>query len=172
MSELVKNFKEWVEAEKVTAYEQRQDHSAFSPDYEYWTGVIDHLDLAKRTLVRMERDLDQTTPIRNATINLWRSTSDFFMRFLNRYPPIMDQLRVLHEEELEVTQAALTQPENLPAEVADLIVTAMGLMMSLGFTIDDLNDAMLKVAAKNDSKTHETHEINSAGKIARIVKAE
>lgn len=106
----------------------------------------------------------------NATSNLWQSTSAFFLRFLNRYPPIMDQLRVMNEEHLEVIQAALTQPENLPSEVADLFVTCMGLMMSLGFTVDDLNDAMLKVAQKNDSKTHETHGIDSAGKIARLKK--
>jgi len=105
----------------------------------------------------------------NATSDLWNSTSAFFIRFLNRYPPIMDQLRVMNEEHLEVVQAALTQPDNLPSEVADLFVTAMGLMMSLGYTLDDLNDAMLKIAAKNDVKSHDSHEVNSAGKIARRI---
>jgi len=41
------------------------------------------------------------------------------------------------------------------------------LMMSLGYTLDDLNDAMLRIAAKNDAKQLGEYEVNSAGKIAR-----
>lgn len=140
---------------------------------------IDGLNLQiKTTRQQLEEcqsyNLELVNAIRNMEIPvevLWKSTSDFFLRFLNRYPPIGDQLRVVSEEHLEVIQAALTQPENLPGEVADLIVTCMGLLMTLGYSMDDLNMAMLAIADKNNAKTLDTHEVNSAGKIARKAKS-
>lgn len=77
-------------------------------------------------------------------------------------------LRVFTEEYYETVEAALTGSNSeLTEEGADLIVTLMGVLMSRGIPIEDLEAAMEKVAAKNDAKTHETHAINRSGKIAR-----
>jgi len=77
-------------------------------------------------------------------------------------------LRVLTEEYYETVEAALTDDvEELAEEGADLIVTLMGTLMARGVDLESLEAAMRRVAAKNDAKTHTTHHVNSAGKIAR-----
>lgn len=98
---------------------------------------------------------------------LWQSSESLHKRF-DVYPPLTHKaLRVMAEEAYEATEAALTEPIDLPYEVADLIVTAMGVMMSHYQDYEDLQHAIIHVIQKNDAKTTSTHAVNAAGKIAR-----
>ncbi len=113
---------------------------------------------------------------------LWESSEQFFRRF-DSFPPDLDaQLRCVAEETAELyiatKEAAWLEHEgNLDAhavacgavarEAADVIVTVQGVCMALGITAEQLAAAIEQVAQKNDSKTLDTHYVNSAGKIAR-----
>lgn len=104
---------------------------------------------------------------------LWDSTFDLHSRFFPDNPPDFEaRWRVFNEEVseflLECANANdLTDME--PAqEAADVIVTLMGLLQGLGFDYNNLQDAIIATAEKNDSKTLKTHAVNKKGKIARI----
>ncbi len=104
----------------------------------------------------------------DALHRLWESSVDFYQRFDLFPPETKGMLRVFTEEYYETVEAALTGENNdLAEEGADLIVTLIGVLVSRGISIEHLEAAMDKVAAQNDAKTHLTHAINSAGKIAR-----
>ncbi len=104
----------------------------------------------------------------NVLEHLWNTTEALHKRFGVFPPDTNEALRVLNEEAYEVIEAALTGDEQeLADESADLIVTLMGVLMARGVALDDLKDAMRRVAAKNNAKTYETHHINKNGKIAR-----
>lgn len=100
--------------------------------------------------------------------HLWESSAEFYQRF-NCYPPETHALlRVMNEEYFELIEAAFAGDNHaLADEAADLIVTIMGTLMSCGVSLDGLEAAIERVAAKNDAKTHETHFIDQNGKIAR-----
>lgn len=55
----------------------------------------------------------------------------------------------------------------LTEEAVDVIVTVLGVLRAAGVDDGALAAIMQAVAAKNDAKTHDTHEVNAAGKIAR-----
>ena len=104
----------------------------------------------------------------NALEHLWNATESLHKRFGVFPPDTSEALRVLNEEAFEVIEAALTGDEQeLADEAADLIVTLMGVLMARDVELNHLEDAMRRVAAKNNAKTHETHHINQNGKIAR-----
>lgn len=52
-------------------------------------------------------------------------------------------------------------------ESVDLLVVVLGLLTAHGLTENDLMQAIDTVIVKNDSKTHETHYVDSNGKITR-----
>lgn len=114
-----------------------------------------------------------TTTTTEPLAHLWQSTADLFLRFFGRPPQTSAQLRVVHEEVYELTEAALGSSDNIyraewiASEAADVIVTVLGVCQSCGVTYAELADAIERVATKNDGKTGVTHEVNSAGKIAR-----
>ena len=47
-----------------------------------------------------------------------------------------------------------------------MIVTALGVCFAQGLTVDEIIEAVYKVADKNDAKTHDTHHLKD-GKIRR-----
>jgi NTP pyrophosphatase (non-canonical NTP hydrolase) len=77
------------------------------------------------------------------------------------------QNRVLFEEFAEFTFAIHHEQGDAASELADVIVVAIGLLMTNGFTLEQLQDAIAKTAAKNDAKTLETHAKDAKGKVAR-----
>lgn len=106
----------------------------------------------------------------DALTRLWQSSAGLYRRFSMPAPDTKAQLRVFAEEAYEFTEATLCPEgfgENVVEEGVDVIVTLMGVLMSRGVALYTLTQAMERVAQKNDSKTHETHHINSNGKIAR-----
>lgn len=119
---------------------------------------------------------------------LFNSTRAFYDRF-NVYPPsrvsarkvfneecrelvdagrVIDGILALPAEERRVDDLAKPR-EHLALEAADVIVTALGMCMAYGIGWRDLHRAVKAVRLKNDGKTHESHTINKAGKIARKV---
>lgn len=104
----------------------------------------------------------------DALHHLWESSAEFYERF-DCYPPETHALlRVMNEEYFELIEAAFSGDNHaLADEAADLVVTIMGTLMSCGVGLAELERAMERIAAKNDAKTHETHYVNSNGKIAR-----
>lgn len=110
----------------------------------------------------------------DALDRLWQSSADLYARFNMATPNTLDQLRVVHEECYELTQAAHEYQfgkgmgDHVTEEAADVIVTVMGVLMSCGATYAELASAIGRVAAKNDAKTHETHAVSEVtGKITR-----
>ena len=108
---------------------------------------------------------------------LWDSTVTLHDRFYpNHDIPFEARWRVFMEEVGEFLLAAsvathdetIQSDEELAKECADVIVTAMGILMCFGLTYDHLSQAIQAVIEKNDSKTHKTHEVNAQGKIARV----
>lgn len=55
----------------------------------------------------------------------------------------------------------------IAAHAALVVLCTEIVLKLLGISPEMMNAAMLAVAAKNDAKTHETHAVNAAGKIAR-----
>lgn len=115
-----------------------------------------------------------TTTERDALSHLWHSSADLYQRFGMATPNTSAQLRVVHEECYELTQAAHEYEfakgmgDRVTEEAADVIVTVMGVLMSCGVTYHELASAINRVAAKNDAKTHETHYVSEVtGKITR-----
>lgn len=115
--------------------------------------------------------------INHPLIRLWMSSAQFLERF-NQYPPNREaQRRVFNEEAYEFLSKSvscqlmdalkLDEKQELVSEAADVIVTVMTTLMAHGVQYKELEVAIEKIAQKNDSKTHESHEVNSAGKIAR-----
>lgn len=104
----------------------------------------------------------------NGIARLWNSTKELHERF-GVYPPLTIRvIRVFLEETREVVQAALLEDgDSLACEIADNIVTALALGIARGVALEQIEAAIERVAAKNDAKTHETHQLNAAGKIAR-----
>ena len=109
----------------------------------------------------------------NLLAEIWRSTAELYERF--RLLPDRDNTRKVFIE--EATELLTAQAQNTPygahgitTETADVIVTALGICMAAGLTLQDVTDAIQTVITKNDAKTHETHYVNEAGKITRRVK--
>lgn len=105
---------------------------------------------------------------------LWDSTANLYARF--GLVPIADVARRVFMEEVGEFMVAHVQAQNatnvgvsqaLVEEAADVLVTTLGMLMAYTQTPDALRDAIQRVIAKNDAKTLDTHEVNSAGKIAR-----
>ena len=114
----------------------------------------------------------------------WHSTRALHQRFNISPPPRVASRNVFREETRELIEAAkvidaiegsanravddLIEPRiELELEAADVIVTVLGLCMAYGGTYRGLKRALKAVQQKNDAKTHDSHEINRAGKIAR-----
>jgi NTP pyrophosphatase (non-canonical NTP hydrolase) len=106
---------------------------------------------------------------------LVRSTADLHERFGTRQT-VDEALIIFREECGELTDAALLLDatrdiyginHDIEREAVDVIVTVLGVLHVFGISTGELADALLAVAKKNDAKTHLTHEVNAAGKIAR-----
>lgn len=107
---------------------------------------------------------------------LWNSTRELHERF---YPdqdvPFEARHRVYMEETGEYLLAATSYHQSdfnvdgldVVKECADVIVTAMGLLMGLDIPYGDLKFAIELTVQKNDAKTLETHHVRPNGKIAR-----
>ena len=106
----------------------------------------------------------------NMLRELWASTRDLHNRFGIR-PTTPEQYELIREEMREVINASQTNMgEHVAHEAADCIVVLLGLLMAHGLTLHDLEHAMRAVIVKNDSKTHETHAVDSVThKIKRLV---
>ena len=114
---------------------------------------------------------------------LWQSTVNLHSRFFPVNPPSFQaRYDVFVEESNEFKTAVSEEYEFFPAserplvsshnavhELADTIVTGMGLLQCLGYAPDDLERAIEDVIRKNDAKTLDTHHVNEWGKIARKV---
>jgi NTP pyrophosphatase (non-canonical NTP hydrolase) len=101
--------------------------------------------------------------------DLAESTRAFYQRF-GVTPALQDTITNFNEEVFELVQAAMdgTDPRHIAEEAADVFVTAIGVCMASGISIDALVEQIYAVAAKNDAKTHETH-VYKDGKIRRRV---
>jgi phosphoribosyl-ATP pyrophosphohydrolase len=121
------------------------------------------------TGIVIESDEDMTG-IDHPLRRLWMSSAEFLKRF-DKYPGDKEaQRRVFNEEAYEFLCESIANEEildELVAEAADVVVTVMTTLMAHGVSYSDFAAAIEQVAQKNDAKTHETHEINSQGKIAR-----
>lgn len=110
---------------------------------------------------------------------LWSSTNAFRQRFdMDKTATPLAQMRCIHEElaefECEFYQyhckrSIFHSRDHAAKEAADLMVTIMGALMSMGVTLHDIEAAMLEIARKNDAKTSETHAMDSNGKVSRKV---
>lgn len=105
----------------------------------------------------------------NETLStMWQSNEDFHARFLGRPADVKEACTAYLEEGLELTEAAFNNTvENVANEAADVLYTVIGVLRSRGISFDDFLIACQQVISKNDAKTHETHYINSQGKIQR-----
>lgn len=123
---------------------------------------------------------------------LWRSTRDLHKRF-GLFPPnavavrkvFLEETRELIDASREI-EAILKLPDDQRAvddlvlprqhfaeELADVLVTMLALADSYGVSKPVLRRAAQAVACKNDGKIPGvTHDVNKAGKIARIRKDE
>ncbi len=116
----------------------------------------------------------------DALKRLWDSTADFQKRFrLDEQFNLPAQMRCVSEELAELnkevygwyfTEDGLEAENfsiNATEEAADVIVTVLGVLMGMHMSYADIEDALERIAAKNDAKTHDTHAINENGKVAR-----
>lgn len=116
----------------------------------------------------------------DALKTLWNSTAEFQKRFgLDKQFSLPAQMRCVHEELAELSADAYgywysddgLEAENFAIdatqEATDVIVTVLGVLMGMKMSYADIEDAIERIAAKNDAKTHDTHEINGNGKVAR-----
>lgn len=107
---------------------------------------------------------------------LWDSTMALYDRFsLTRYTtPPPQRRKVLMEEVGELIEAsALLERDSssvrirlFTEELADVLVTALGLAQAHGVEMEDIERACEAVAEKNDAKTTNTHHLIN-GKITR-----
>lgn len=119
---------------------------------------------------------------------LAHSITSFYERF-GLVPSTDDTINVFKEEANEFVVACsnllyyrVTSPEKLHTqmyaaeqvalEFADLLYTAVGHALRCGVQPEQLFAAIEKIIAKNDAKTHQTHEVvilpNGAKKIQRV----
>lgn len=105
---------------------------------------------------------------------LWKSTEELHRRFYGDKVITLDaRHRVFMEEVgeflLEVAKCHILDNSygDCAKECADVIVTAMGLLMGLDIPYGDLKFAIELTMQKNDAKTLETHHVRPDGKIAR-----
>ena len=111
-----------------------------------------------------------------AFAELVHSTDELHQRFGTRQT-VDEAVEVFEEETDELVAAALwtitggghsaAERAAAVAEMVDVIVTVLGIARAMRIEQHELAGALLAVAIKNDSKTHDTHTINSKGKIAR-----
>jgi NTP pyrophosphatase (non-canonical NTP hydrolase) len=98
---------------------------------------------------------------------LVRSTLEFYARF--DVTPVVDEAIPIFKEEVdEFIEAARdgSNHDHIAEEAADVFVTVIGLCEAVGVDPEKLIEQVYMVVAKNDSKTHETHEYRD-GKIRR-----
>lgn len=104
----------------------------------------------------------------NPLLKLWHSTASLYARFGIR-PNLNNTLMVFEEEAKELEYAAQNETaEQVAGEAVDVIVTVLGVCMASGLTLERIEKAVLATIRKNNAKTHQTHAVNEAGKIARI----
>jgi hypothetical protein len=105
----------------------------------------------------------------DALRDLAQSTQAFYARF-GVTPELQNCITNFNEEVFELVQAAMAgdNPAHTAEEAADVFVTAIGVCLASGITVDQLVTAIYQVAAKNDAKTHDTHVFRD-GKIRRRV---
>ena len=114
----------------------------------------------------------QTTnqEIKDLVADLAASVEAFHQRFglvgpatgdelLSRIPIQDEEVRELHHALLHET------PDRVASEATDVLFVAIGTLLRLD--PDLVTAAVREVIAKNDAKTHETHHINSVGKVVR-----
>lgn len=108
------------------------------------------------------------TPPTDPLRDLAKSTLAFYARF-DVQPQLDPATLVLQEEVDELIEAAHDGEgvQRVAEEAADVLVTVIGLCDAAGVSVDDLVTQMYAVIDKNDAKTHKTHAVNAAGKIAR-----
>jgi hypothetical protein len=101
--------------------------------------------------------------------DLAHSTASFFARF-DVNPTVPDAIQNFREEVNELIESATdgTNITHIAEEAADVMVTAIGVCLASGVSVDHLIEQVYKVIAKNDAKTHATH-IHLDGKIRRRV---
>ncbi len=106
----------------------------------------------------------QSDPLRD----LIRSTLAFYKRF-GVTPQLEASTLVFQEEVDELIEAAHDDHnvDHIAEEAADVIVTVIGLCEAAGVPQEKLVEQIYAVIAKNDAKSHDTHNVNAAGKIAR-----
>lgn len=99
---------------------------------------------------------------------LIRSTMDLYERF-DREFNLAAQLPIFEEEVRELIEAAQAGENagHIAEEAGDVFVTAIGLALASGVRREQLIEQVQAVIRKNDAKTHTTHHVNAAGKIAR-----
>lgn len=99
---------------------------------------------------------------------LWNSSTDLLKRF-NLSPTPQVSFRKF-QEECDEFEAAIFDPDDTgdPLEEAvDVLVTTLNALYGLGYTYEQLESAVEKVCAKNDSKSWKSHHIVN-GTIERI----
>lgn len=105
-------------------------------------------------------------------VELYRSTAALYARF-EVEPTLENTSRRFFEEVCEFKEAcdyeAFTDSDTrilIANEAADVLVTTIGMLLAMGMKPHELAAAISRVIAKNDSKTHATHELVN-GKITR-----
>jgi N-glycosidase YbiA len=95
------------------------------------------------------------------------ATLGFYQRF-GWQPHVPDAIKVFQEEVNELIEAAQlgTDKRHIAEEAADVITTVIGICFASGVEGDLLIEQVRAVIAKNNAKTHDTHE-NKDGKIRR-----
>ncbi len=112
---------------------------------------------------RERNELSQSDPLKA----LWQSTRELHGRF-NVHPTIYVQIPLILEETAEAIKAGLFESrEAVVGEIADVIVVTLGLAMALDIPYDDVLAGIHKTIRKNDSKTTDTHFLNTANKITK-----
>lgn len=99
--------------------------------------------------------------------SLWTSTHQLHRRFGVELTP-RARIDKSNEEAIEFVEAARpsTEPDAVAEELADVIVTGIGVLMSLGIGPGKLEKAIEAVIKKNNAKTDQTHRVVN-GKIVR-----
>lgn len=91
---------------------------------------------------------------------LWISSTDLLKRF-NLAPTPQVSFRKF-QEECDEFEASVFDPDDTGdplLEAADVLVTVVNCVYGLGYTYDQLEAAVGKVCAKNDSKSWQSHHI-------------
>ncbi|PJF44862.1 MAG: hypothetical protein CUN55_01745 [Phototrophicales bacterium] len=100
---------------------------------------------------------------------LIQSTQNLYERFEREF--ILDvQIPIFEEEVHELiaaTQAKDSTTQHIAEETCDVFVTAIGMALAAGVSVEELMTQAQAVIQKNDAKTHASHYVNEQGKIAR-----